>query len=176
MKQTLPDHLQKDLKVIFVGFNPSLRSAETGHHYANPSNRFWEILFQAGLTPRKLTAKEDGQLLNFNYGLTNIVDRPTKSADEITKEEYEIGRKNLREKIVLFKPKITCFVGKGVYLKYSGKRVATWGLQPENIVPGVVDFIAPSSSGLVRMRKEEIVSIYRDLKNLLEELDSYENV
>jgi G:T/U-mismatch repair DNA glycosylase len=27
--------------VLFVGVNPSLRSAEVGHHFARPGNRFW---------------------------------------------------------------------------------------------------------------------------------------
>lgn len=44
MNKGIRDHLAKNLKVIFVGFNPSLKSAETGHHYANPNNLFWKIL------------------------------------------------------------------------------------------------------------------------------------
>lgn len=163
----IPDHLQKNLDLLFVGFNPSIRSGETGHHFANPNNRFWKILFEAGLTPRKYQANEDYKLLELGYGMTNIVSRPTKAADEITKEEYQKGREILIKKITEYQPKIVCFVGKGVYQEYSKKRTIPWGRQHESIVLGTIDFVAPSSSGLVRMKLDEMVKIYRQLSVIL---------
>ncbi|MEH7158544.1 mismatch-specific DNA-glycosylase [Neobacillus drentensis] len=167
--EPISDHLKKNLKVLFVGFNPSIRSSEVGHHYANPNNRFWKIIYEAGLTPRKYEASEDTKLLELGFGFTNIVARPTKAADEITKEEYKEGREILRKKIERLKPQVVCFVGKGVYQQYSGVKVVKWGKQTNGSVPGVVDFVAPSSSGLVRMRMEEIVDIYKGLGPLLSE-------
>jgi double-stranded uracil-DNA glycosylase len=160
------DHLREGLDIVFIGFNPSIRSGETGHHYANPNNRFWKILFESGLTLRKYEPAEDEKLPEIGYGLTNIVSRPTKAADEITKEEYKLGREELKSKITIYRPKIACFVGKGVYQEYSGKKNITWGKQKESVVPETIDFVAPSSSGLVRMKLEEIVAIYRDLASL----------
>ena len=165
--EPIPDHIREDLKILFVGFNPSIRSGETGHHFANPNNRFWRILYQAGLTPKIYKPEEDGELLDLGYGFTNIVARPTKAADEITREEYIEGRKILREKIEQYKPKVVCFVGKGVYQEYSKIRDAKWGIQPQSVVQGVVDFVAPSSSGLVRMRIEKIVDIYKELTTII---------
>lgn len=75
---TVSDHLDYGLTIIFIGFNPSLRSGEVGHHYANPRNNFWRILHQSGLTPRLYDASEDGELLKLGYGFTNIVARPTR--------------------------------------------------------------------------------------------------
>lgn len=167
--EPVSDHLKEDLKILFVGFNPSIRSSELGHHYANPNNRFWRILFEAGLTPRKYEAAEDANLLKIGYGFTNIVQRPTKAADEITKEEYKEGREILKKKVEQLNPRIVCFVGKGVYQQYSGLKAIQWGRQAKGIVPGVVDFVAPSSSGLVRMKMEEIVDIYRGLSPILSE-------
>ncbi len=164
---SIPDHLQEGLRVVFVGFNPSLRSGETGHHYANPNNRFWTILYQAGLTPRKYRPEEDRQLIELGYGLTNIVARPTRAAAEISPEEYEQGRQELLEKIRRFRPRVVCFVGKGVYEQYSGRKNISWGVQAEGKVPGVKEFVAPSSSGLVRMSLPEVVAIYRELRTLL---------
>jgi double-stranded uracil-DNA glycosylase len=161
--ETIGDHLDENLDIVFIGFNPSIRSGETGHHYANPNNRFWKILFESGLTTRKYEAYEDATLINIGYGLTNIVARPTKAADEITKEEYRIGREKLRSKLEYYRPKIACFVGKGVYQEYSGKRKTDWGVQKEPVIVGIIDFVAPSSSGLVRMKLEEIVEIYHQL-------------
>ena len=60
-----------------------------------------------------------------------------------------------------------CFVGKGVYQQYSGRKVAAWGKQLESVVPGVIDFVAPSSSGLVRMKVDEIIAIYKQLTEFI---------
>ncbi|MCG7408899.1 mismatch-specific DNA-glycosylase [Paenibacillus sp. ACRRX] len=162
MLAAIPDHIQQGLKVLFVGFNPSLRSGETGHHYANPRNRFWTILYRSGLTDRLYHADEDQDLIALGYGFTNIVSRPTRTAAEISTEEYAAGRINLLRKITLYRPQVVCFVGKGVYHAFSSKD-AVWGYQSEPIVEGTAAFVAPSSSGLVRMKLEEIVDIYRQL-------------
>jgi double-stranded uracil-DNA glycosylase len=159
----IKDHIKMNLDVLFVGFNPSIRSSETGHHFANPNNRFWKILFEAGITPRKFLATEDYKLLELGYGLTNIVSRPTKSADEITKVEYTEGREKLKERIKHFQPLVVCFVGKGVYQEYSEKKNIPWGRQERSVLPATIDFVAPSSSGLVRMNMGEIINIYRQL-------------
>ncbi|NRD80250.1 mismatch-specific DNA-glycosylase [Bacillus sp. BRMEA1] len=147
--------------------NSGIRSSETGHHFANPNNRFWKILFEAGLTPRKFSASEDDLMLELGLGITNIVARPTKAADEIRKEEYEEGREILKKKIAALKPEIVCYVGKGVYLEFSGRKAAPWGFQEKAVVPGTLDFVAPSSSGLVRMRLEEMTEIYKDLSRFI---------
>lgn len=142
----IPDHLKPGLKLLFVGYNPSLYSARTGHHYANPNNRFWKVLHEAGLTPRRFRPEEDAQLLQFGYGFTNIVARPTQTAAE------------------RYCPKVVCYVGKGVYEQLTKRKKIAWGMQDESVVPGVTDFVAPSTSGLVRMPIQEIVSIYAQLK------------
>jgi TDG/mug DNA glycosylase family protein len=161
------DHLKEGLQILFVGFNPSIRSSELGHHYANPNNRFWKIIHLAGLTDRKYEPHEDAALLGLGFGFSNIVERPTKAADEITKEEYIAGREILKEKIHRFMPKVVCFVGKGVYQQYSGRKTVPWGVQAEVVVPGTIDFVAPSSSGLVRMQLEEMVDIYKQLPPII---------
>jgi double-stranded uracil-DNA glycosylase len=169
MLKPVNDHIKENLKILFVGFNPSIRSSETGHHFANPNNRFWRILHEAGLTPRKFDAAEDAKLLEIGMGITNIVARPTKAADEITKEEYIEGKEILREKIEKLTPRVVCFVGKGVYQEYSGMKTVPWGKQEKAVVPGTIDFVAPSSSGLVRMKVEEIVAIYKKLEEIIAE-------
>ncbi|MGE5391842.1 MAG: G/U mismatch-specific DNA glycosylase [Deltaproteobacteria bacterium] len=165
--QNLPDYLRPGLKIIFVGFNPGLRSAEIGHHFASPSNRFWKILLKAGLTPRLYQAEEDGTLLELGYGLTNIVARPSRAAADISREEYLTGARILSEKIARYRPETVCYVGKGVYQSYSGKKAVDWGFQKESTIGGVYDFVAPSSSGLVRMSTEEIIAVYQVLASSL---------
>ncbi|MCA0990470.1 mismatch-specific DNA-glycosylase [Pseudalkalibacillus hwajinpoensis] len=160
----LPDHLDYNLKILFIGFNPGLQSEEVGHHYANPTNRFFAVLYEAGLTDRKLSPEEDHRLLEYGYGLTNIVDRPTRGASDLTIEDYVQGRKNLMKKINGYMPLVNCYVGKGVYQKLSGIKKVDWGFQPINQVDGVRDFVAPSTSGLVRMSLKELIGIYSELK------------
>ncbi|MHB1126139.1 MAG: mismatch-specific DNA-glycosylase [Bacillota bacterium] len=162
----IPDHIGFGLDILFVGYNPSILSGETGHHYANPHNRFWRILYAAGLTPSKYRPQDDHNLLELGYGLTNIVARPTRSAAEITREEYTKGKQLLIRKIVLHRPKVVCFVGKGVYEEYSGRRKISWGVQDNPVLPGIIDFVAPSSSGLVRMKIDDVVGIFRQLATL----------
>jgi TDG/mug DNA glycosylase family protein len=163
----ITDHLRKDLQILFIGYNPSIRSGETGHHYANPTNRFWKVIYLAGLTPNLYRPEEDSDLLQLGYGFTNIVARPTLAADEISKDEYRAGRIELRRKLEQYRPKVACFVGKGVYEQYSGKRKIEWGQQPEPVSPGVVEFVCPSTSGLVRMKLDEMAGIFSGLAPLI---------
>ncbi|SCB54749.1 Uracil DNA glycosylase superfamily protein [Bradyrhizobium shewense] len=49
----LPDQLRPNLRLVFVGTAASTRSAELGHYYAHPGNRFWRAIHEAGITPRR---------------------------------------------------------------------------------------------------------------------------
>jgi len=172
--ENVPDHLDYGLQIVFIGFNPSLLSGELGHHYANPRNNFWRILHQSGLTPALYQASADGDLLKLGYGFTNIVSRPTRGAEDIAREEYNAGRELLRTKLEQYRPKVACFVGKGVYTEFSRRKQVEWGFQEqlEPVVDGVCEFVAPSSSGLVRMPMNEIVGIYRKLYDAIQDRGS----
>jgi TDG/mug DNA glycosylase family protein len=161
---SVPDFLRPNLKIVFVGFNPGILSGQTGYHFASPTNRFWKILYGSGLTPRLYTPAEAGLLLDLGYGLTNIVPRSTRAASDITSEEFARGRSRLLHKLGLCKPRVVCLVGKGVYQVYAGKRVANWGYQIDSVIPGIKDFVAPNSSGLVRMSLDQLIAIYRNLQ------------
>lgn len=165
----LPDLLDEGLKVIFIGYNPSLRSAELGHNFAGRSNRFWKILHLAGLTDRLLTYEEDHSLMSLGYGLTNIVGRPTKEAAEISKQEFLEGREILKEKLITYRPIMACYVGAGVYKAFSGRNKKKWGLQDTEEVNGVKDFVAPNTSGLVRLPLEQQIAIYKEIREALEQ-------
>ncbi|KIP05776.1 hypothetical protein PHLGIDRAFT_128681 [Phlebiopsis gigantea 11061_1 CR5-6] len=70
--QFLSDHLQDHLDVMFCGINPGCRSAETGHHFAHPTNHFWRALHLAGFTDRQLKPSEDHTLpAAYNIGLVS---------------------------------------------------------------------------------------------------------
>lgn len=95
----LRDLVTPDLKVLFVGINPSLYSAAVGFHFARPGNRFWPALFGAGFTERLLVAAEQHELLTRGYGITNLVARATARADELAAEELVLGARTLARKV-----------------------------------------------------------------------------
>ena len=74
---TLPDHLREGLGLLFVGLNPSEYSAQVGHYFANPRNRFWAAFNQSGLVDRQVTSDEDATLLEDGIGFTDVAKRPT---------------------------------------------------------------------------------------------------
>jgi TDG/mug DNA glycosylase family protein len=163
----LPDHLQPGLTVVFIGFNPGERSAQLGHYYAYPGNRFWWLLWQAGLTDRLLSPAEDASLPEqFGYGLTDLVDRPSKSSGDLAAWEMRSGREQLLEKLRRFRPRIACYNGKGVYAAAAGVAKVAYGLQPGELVPGIRDFVAASPSGRSREPLADKLAIYRDLARL----------
>lgn len=166
IKDLVPDIIDYDLKILFVGFNPGLRSGEIGHHFAGKNNRFWKLLYASELTPCLLQPEEDIRLLEWGLGITNIVSRPTRQAAELTKEDYIAGREILKQKVEIYKPQMICYVGKGVYEKFSLRRNSPWGMQQENVVKGVLDYVAPSSSGLVRMKFEEQLRYYKEARDI----------
>src|SRR5882672_9717162 len=86
-------------RILFVGINPSLRSAEVGHHFAGPGNPFWRLLHAAKLIPEPYTYDDDVKLPACGYALTNIVPRATRAASELTRDEFEAGRKALAKLI-----------------------------------------------------------------------------
>lgn len=165
----ITERLRENLRILFIGFNPSLTSYERGFNYAGRNNRFYRILYESGLTDRLYSPEESPALLDdYNYGFTNIVSRPTKRADELTKEDYAEGRIILREKLARYQPDIACYVGKGVYAEFTLRRTGVeWGFQPDSQVQNVRDFVAPATSGLVRMTMKQQVELYQPLAKAL---------
>src|SRR5438128_11906563 len=87
----IPDVIAPGLRVLFCGINPSLYSAAVGHHFARPGNRFWPALHGGGFSDRLLSPFEDRRLLENGLGITNVVDRATATADELTTAELVAG-------------------------------------------------------------------------------------
>lgn len=163
----VPDLLGPGLELLFVGFNPSPRSAESGHHYAGPGNQFWRLLFAAGLVPRPLAPADGGELPALGVGSTNLVARPTRGADDLTRAELRAGTPRLAALVDRYGPRVVAYTGKGVYLAASGRSRASWGPQEASLF-GARDVVLPSPSGRVRMTFEEKLPHYRRLARLLE--------
>ena len=157
------DFLRSGLTLVFCGYNPSLTSGRSGHHYAHPGNRFWRVLHASGITNRLYEPPEDERLLGLGIGFTNLCSRPTRRADELTRDEIRAGAEELRAKLEEFQPRVVAYTGIGVYKWFRATSKVNWGVQDNPAVPGVIDVVVPSPSGLNRMRFEELVDHYRAL-------------
>jgi double-stranded uracil-DNA glycosylase len=145
----LADRVALPVRVLFVGINPGLRSAATGHHFAGYSNRFWKLLFESGVVPEPMTAEDDVKLPGWGYGVTNLVPRCTPGIDSLRPEEYQAGLRRLRRKVRLWKPETVVLVGvtlyRVIFRAASGRRVEL-GLRNERFEDSQV-FVLPNPSG-----------------------------
>lgn len=143
----LPPIVADDLQVLFVGINPGLKSAEVGHNFARPGNRFWGALHDGGFTPRRLAPEEDVTLPRYGLGITNIAPRPTRAAAELSDAELRAGAAALETLVREIRPKLVAIVGVTAYRTAFGRRKAALGLQPDTI-GGRPVWILPNTSGL----------------------------
>jgi double-stranded uracil-DNA glycosylase len=150
------------LRVLFVGINPSLRSAEVGHHFARPGNRFWPTLHAAGFTPRRLTPAEDGLLPSFGLGITNFVSRPTRAASELTVAELRAGAEALATTVRAWQPRLVAVVGVVAYRTAFAHPRAGFGLQEERLAGRPV-WVLPNPSGLnAHYKPADFARVYRE--------------
>src|SRR5437016_2996129 len=99
------DVIAPGLKILFVGINPGLYTAAIGHHFGRPGNRFWPALHAGGFTPRLLSPFEEGELLECGLGITNMVERATARADELTPSELKRGARRMERKVKRYAPR-----------------------------------------------------------------------
>src|SRR4051795_12569604 len=118
--KTVPDLVAKNLIVLFAGINPGLYTAAIGRHFGRPGNRFWPALHGGGFTPRLFSPFEESLLLELKFGITNIVQRATARADELTHDELRDGAKRLKTKVDRWCPTVVAFVGIGPFRIVSG--------------------------------------------------------
>lgn len=156
------------MRVLFVGINPGVRSAVTGHHFAGFSNRFWKLLYESRLVPEPIDYRDDDRLPEWGYGITNIVARPTPGIDTLRPEEYVAGRVKLRRRVLRYRPRIVALVGVTVYrAMFPAHRGAVrLGLQPERIGDTAV-FVLPNPSGRnANFSYAEMLAAFRRLRRL----------
>lgn len=145
--QTIADVTAPGLKVLFAGINPGLYSAATGYHFARPGNRFWPALHLSGFTPRLLRPDEQEELLGFRLGITNLVDRATARADELSAQELAGGGRALARKVAALFPEWLAVVGVTAYRTGFASPRATIGRQELTIGDTAV-WVLPNPSGL----------------------------
>ncbi len=172
---TLPDYLRPGLDIIFVGHNPSVYSAQVGHYFATPRNRFWRAINQSGLFPEPLGPETDHRAVEFGVGFTDVVKRPSQGTADVTAQDYQRWAPVLKEKLEHYQPLIVCFHGLtayNAYLRYAEGVTdkAQLGPQPRSIGVSRVFVVPNPSPANAQFSLEDLAGWYRRLKEFRDSL------
>ena len=166
--RSIPDVIAPGLRILFCGINPSLYSGATGHHFARPGNRFWPALYQAGFTDRQLSPFEDASLPEYGLGCTNLVNRATARADEVSREELERGGDRLRELAETLRPGWVAVLGIGAFHTALNAPARGIGAQPASLGPAGL-WVLPNPSGInAHYQLADLVVAFADLRRAAE--------
>ncbi|HXW00611.1 MAG TPA: G/U mismatch-specific DNA glycosylase, partial [Anaerolineae bacterium] len=156
------------LQILFCGINPGLYSGYTGYHFARPGNRFWPTLYAAGFTDRLLTPAEEHELLDHGYGITNLVERATATANELTSVELAVGGQRFMAKVEQYRPRVVAILGISAYRAAFARPQAGLGRQPEPFGPAIL-WVLPNPSGLnAHYTPASLARLYRDFRLAVE--------
>jgi double-stranded uracil-DNA glycosylase len=164
-----PDVLAEGLDVVFCGLNPASGAVADGHNFSNRSNRFWAVLNRSGFTDVRLRPEEDRRLLEYGCGITAIVRRPTRRAEEIAAAEFGQARPALEAKMRHYAPRSIAFLGKRGFANMIGQQNVPWGRYPEQFA-GAMIWVLPNPSGLNRsFALDDLVKAYAELRQVLKQ-------
>jgi TDG/mug DNA glycosylase family protein len=142
------DVVAPDLKALFIGINPGLRSAALGHNFAGKGNPFWRLLHASGLIPEPIDFANERRLLEHGFGISNLCSRPTRSAAELTPAELAAGAEALARRVRRLRPRVVVLVGLTIYQQLYGRKATPGaGPKPERL-GGARLFVVPNPSGL----------------------------
>ena len=150
---TVPDLVGPGVRLLLVGINPGLWTAATQTHFAHPTNRFYPALWRAGITTYEIcresgfTPDDRRYLIQRGLGITNLVDRATARASELSAAELRSGAAVLAEKVRSWGPRLVAVVGITAYRTAFGRPRARSGCQPE-LLEGAGLWVVPNPSGL----------------------------
>jgi TDG/mug DNA glycosylase family protein len=145
----LPDLIAPGLKLLFCGSALGAMSYRLQAPYANPANKFWRALHEAGITPRRFAAGEYKDVLELGIGFTDLNKTQFGNDDALAKEHDDVV--SLMRKVKRYKPGMLAFTAKRpaqVFLRESfGLRgPPPYGLQEQTIGETRI-FVLTSPSG-----------------------------
>jgi double-stranded uracil-DNA glycosylase len=162
-----PDILSRGLDVIFCGLNPAASAARAGNNFSSRGNRFWTVLHLAGFTDVQLQPQDERRLLEYGCGITAVVGRPTKRADEVLPEEFLQARPGFETKIRRYAPRSIAFLGKRALSTMIGQPDVEWGRQQTEFADTMV-WVLPNPSGLNRsFSLDALVAAYSEFRTAL---------
>jgi TDG/mug DNA glycosylase family protein len=163
MEQAIADLVGPDLRVLFCGINPGTLSGELGLHFARSGNRFWKLLCAGGFTESVLLPAEQHTQPGLGLGITNLVDRPTAGASELSAAELRAGAMQLEAKVGMVQPRCVAVLGLQAYRTAFLRPKAVIGPQPERIC-GALLWLLPNPSGLqAHYQLPEMIEMFKSL-------------
>lgn len=158
------DVIARGLRVLFCGINPGLYTAAIGHHFGRPGNRFWTALHTAGFTDRVLSPFEERSLLDVGLGITNVVNKATRVAEELTIEDLRAGGRALERTVLRYRPRALAVLGLGAYRLAFARPQAKVGRQVETIGETAV-WVLPNPSGrTASYQMDAFTRLFRELR------------
>lgn len=150
--RSVPDLVGPGLRLLFVGINPGLWTAATRTHFAHPGNRFYPALAAGGIIEVPgfadgVTDDDRARFMAHGLGISNLVERATARADELTADELRQGAERLRGNVAAWKPRVVAIVGITAYRTAFGRPKAQQGRQDEQL-EGAELWVLPNPSGL----------------------------
>ncbi len=151
--RSVPDLAGPGLRLLFVGINPGLWTAATQTHFAHPGNRFYPALRLAGILETDVDRAEGmsdadrAAVLARGLGHTNLVNRATARADELSADELRAGRLRLEVFVRDHRPVVVAIAGITAYRTAFARPRARAGEQPERL-EGARLWVVPNPSGL----------------------------
>ena len=153
--------------MIFCGLNPAASAARAGHNFSSRSNRFWRVLHLSDFTDVRLQPEDEHRLLEYGCGITTVVGRPTKRADEILSEEFLNARFGFESKIRSYAPRSIAFLGKRALSVMIGRPDVEWGQHAAGFA-GAMAWVLPNPSGLNRsFLLDALVASYSEFRTAL---------
>ena len=164
------DVIAPGLKVLFCGINPGLYTAAIGHHFGRPGNRFWPALYAGGFTPRLLSPYDERLLLDWGWGITNLVNKATARADQLTQADLVEGGRILVEKVARYRPRCLAILGISAYRAAFNQPKASLGKQDRQLA-GADLWVLPNPSGLnAHYQVAELGALFQELRLAAEAL------
>jgi mismatch-specific thymine-DNA glycosylase len=163
------------MKLVIVGCNPTESSVRVGHYYAGRDNPFWPTLYESGVVPEPFDYHDDKRVIEFGIGLTDLVKKPSKTSDQLSREDFAEGRIVLSQKLEEFTPRVVAFHGKHTYEQFA-QRKCKFGLQ-KGLLYGAHVYVLPSmpAAGTAKA-KGEMLQHFRKLAQLLKRVERERDV
>ena len=126
--QSIPDLVGPGLKLLFVGINPGLWTAATQTPFAHPGNRFYPALVTAGILPELpdfvngFSADYRATFMSLGLGVSNLVNRATARADELSREELRAGAERLRLNVAVWRRSSPSSASRPTGTRSTGRR------------------------------------------------------
>ncbi|MEZ5121191.1 MAG: mismatch-specific DNA-glycosylase [Solirubrobacterales bacterium] len=128
-------------------------------HFAHPGNRFYPALATARIIGHEIdrtagmSDADRAHVVARGIGITNLVQRATARAAELSRDELREGGERLRGFVAEHRPRVVAIAGITAYREAFGQLTALAGRQPDTLESaaqwaGAAVWVVPNPSGL----------------------------